>query len=65
MTNRCSCGTRVGSLAAMATHRKGWWHKNAHRVRRLRKLGLSYSEVARQVGRQRQWVWLVLRREGL
>jgi hypothetical protein len=43
------------------------WPEVATKARKLRKLGLSYSEVARQLGGKisKQAVWFHLKAEGL
>lgn len=62
----CSCGTQLGTNAKNAHHMKrATWHKNAAAARKLRKLGMSYAEVARQLGIGKQLVWLRLSEEGL
>lgn len=68
MTALCSCGTRLKSPNAMQFHLSdGVWHAVAREARALKKLGLSYSEVARQLkGRaSKPLVWMRLREEGL
>lgn len=46
-------------------HLASEWHNVAREARKLRKMGLSYSEVARQVNFPRQETWRRLREEKL
>jgi hypothetical protein len=66
----CSyCGTRVAP-GTMAHHHASQWHKYARRAREMRKEGMHYAEITRQlelVGATftRAFVWQQLKKEGL
>lgn len=47
---KCSCETKVG-VRGMKAHMRGPWHRCARDARALRKLGLSYKEVYRQISK--------------
>lgn len=65
----CECGTRV-ARKHLAHHQRSRWHAAATTARGLRKLGLSYAEIAAALARkgtpiQRCYIHRVLSREGL
>lgn len=67
-TERCACGSIIKS-SQINRHMRNGWHDVAPKARLLRKAGLSYIEVWRQLGPgrriTRQAVWLQLKEEGL
>jgi hypothetical protein len=61
------CGTHVDSAQALKFHKQRPWHKIAREARKLRKQGVSYSDIAFHFkgAVTSQLVWLNLKREGL
>jgi hypothetical protein len=55
----CACGERI-SPTKMEQHRASKWHKIAREARILRAAGCSFSEIARQTGVSKQYVYLKL-----
>lgn len=60
----CSCGELIFTRRK-ADHEKSKWHAVASTSRLLRAKGMSYAEIARQVGLTRNYVKMRLSREGL
>jgi hypothetical protein len=63
-TATCSCGATF-KVGRDSQHKRSNWHKVARGCRYYRKAGLSYAEIARQVGLSRNYVLLRLQEEGL
>ena len=70
IVSRCACGTRIKAGRSAEMHRKGVWHAVAMEARNMRKMGLSYREIARHLKMRGhavsvQWIWMKLSEEGL
>lgn len=61
---KCSCGEMIFTRRK-ADHEKSRWHAVANECRLLRAKGMTYAEIARQVGLKRNYVTVKLTSEGL
>ena len=63
-TRRCFCGVDITNTH-LARHNAGIWHKMHKELIALRKRGLTYAEIARQIRSSRMYVRHMFRKAKL
>lgn len=58
---QCRCGITL-MRGQLARHRQGAWHGQSEKLKELRARGLSYAEIARQIGFTRSYICIMFKK---